>query len=60
MAGVEDGLLPDWSSLHINRGDLGGLDPFDQGGEGVLYTVSSITGPLPSAAPLQRVPARNR
>ena len=42
---MDGGLVPDWGSLHINRGDLGGLDMFDQGGEGFLFRVSRITGP---------------
>lgn len=34
-----------WSSLHVARSDLARLDPFDQGGEGVLYRVRGMTGP---------------
>ena len=40
-----DEVAPLWSPLHINRDDLGPLEPFDQGGEGVLYSVPSMTGP---------------
>ncbi|MBO0727776.1 MAG: hypothetical protein J2P57_00870 [Acidimicrobiaceae bacterium] len=34
-----------WGSLRVPRSDLGRLDPFDQGGEGVLYRVRGVTGP---------------
>jgi hypothetical protein len=45
MAMSEDLASPRWQSVRLSRADLGRLEHFDQGGEGVLYTVSDISGP---------------
>jgi hypothetical protein len=42
---MDDQRTSTWGTLHVPRRQLGQLEAFDQGGEGVLYRVPALTGP---------------